>query len=66
MASLRIRIKPNGEIDAETVGLKGEACLEYIRILEELLAAETVESSFTDEYRQTVELPAEQRLSSEE
>jgi hypothetical protein len=66
VASLRIRIKPNGEIEAETVGIKGEACLEYIRILEELLEAETVRSSFTDEYRQTVEVPTEQRLASEE
>ena len=66
MASLKIRIKPNGEIDAETVGLKGEDCLAYIGILEELTQAQTVESSFTDEYRQTVELPTEQRLSSEE
>lgn len=66
MAQVKIRIKPDGEIDAETLGLKGEDCLPYIAMLEELLQAETVDSSVTDEYYETTEVADEQRLTTEE
>ncbi|MDY7224438.1 DUF2997 domain-containing protein [Halalkalibacterium halodurans] len=47
---LQIRITEDGEIFAETLGIKGKECLEYIQLLEELLDAETVDSNFTHEY----------------
>ncbi|KIS28453.1 hypothetical protein TV39_04815 [Arthrobacter sp. SPG23] len=45
-----VRVAPNGAIHAETIGLKGPKCLETIALLEELLEAQTVWSSFTSEY----------------
>lgn len=48
-----VRISPDGQIQAETVGVKGEKCLDSIALLEELLEAEVVSSRFTDEYDQT-------------
>lgn len=45
-----VRIGVDGQIDAETLGMKGEKCLDAIVLLEELLEAQTVASSFTSEY----------------
>jgi hypothetical protein len=45
-----VRIAPDGAIHAETIGLKGPTCLETIALLEDLLEAQTVSSSFTSEY----------------
>jgi hypothetical protein len=45
-----VRIAPDGAIHAETIGLKGPKCLETIALLEDLLEAQTVSSSFTSEY----------------
>lgn len=60
---LQIRIYPNGEIEAKTLGIKGEKCTGYIPTLEALLQARTVESAFTEEYYQTeVHLTEEQTI----
>ena len=48
-----VRIGVDGQIDAETLGMKGEKCLDAIVLLEELLEAQTVASSFTNEYTET-------------
>ena len=48
-----VRIAPDGAIHAETQGIKGEACLDYIEALEDLLDAETINSDFTHEYTET-------------
>jgi hypothetical protein len=50
-----VRIASDGAIHAETKGLKGAKCLDAIRLLEDLLEAQTVTSSFTSEYE---EVPA--------
>jgi hypothetical protein len=47
---LRIYLHPDGRIEAETVGIKGKACVEYIDLLEQMLDAVTVESSYTADY----------------
>jgi hypothetical protein len=47
-----VRIAPDGAIHAETIGLKGPKCLETIALLEDLLEAQTVSSSFTSEYEE--------------
>jgi hypothetical protein len=47
---IRIQIFLDGRIQAETQGIKGEKCTEYIRVLEEMLGAEAVESEYTSEY----------------
>ena len=50
---LQIRIYPNGKIDAETLGIKGKTCTDYMNVLEELLQARIVDSTYTEEYYQT-------------
>ena len=50
-----VQIFPDGRIQAQTQGIKGKKCTDYIRILEELLEAETVDSEYTAEYYLTEE-----------
>ena len=33
---LKIKLLPNGQIQMETVGIKGKKCLDYIPFLEEI------------------------------
>lgn len=54
--TLKIQIFSDGRIQAEVKGVKGKACTDYIKILEELLDAETVDSQYTDEYYQTQQI----------
>jgi hypothetical protein len=50
MRQISLRIHTDGKIEAETHGVKGKACLDYIRIVEQLTGARTVDSGFTGEY----------------
>ena len=50
MKQLKIKIKSNGEIEAETIGIKGKACLKYIAEIEKMTNAVTIDSKFTKEY----------------
>ena len=45
-----VTVSSDGQINAETEGLLGDACLDYIAVLEDLLAARTVGSSYTADY----------------
>ena len=36
-----VRVAPDGTISAETTGIKGAKCLDYINLLEDLLDAQT-------------------------
>ncbi|GAA5210720.1 DUF2997 domain-containing protein [Microbacterium kyungheense] len=47
---LVVRLRADGTVDAETIGMKGPECLDHIEALEALLDAETVSSSFTEDY----------------
>ena len=44
------RIRQNGEIIAETKGIKGKTCLKYVQEMERIAKAITKDSAFTDEY----------------
>jgi len=48
---IAITINRDGGIKAETLGIKGKNCLDYVPLLEELLDAETVQSAFTADYQ---------------
>ncbi len=50
MKQLVIKILPNGQIQAETQGVKGGQCLQYIDIIEKLTNARVTDSEFTKEY----------------
>jgi len=47
---LVVRLRADGTVDAETIGMHGSECLDHIEALEALLDAETVSSSFTEDY----------------
>ncbi len=49
---LIVQVRPDGTVHAETVGMYGDECLDYIAVLEDLLDAEATASSFTDAYNQ--------------
>lgn len=49
---LIVQVRPDGTVHAETIGMYGNECLDYIAELENLLEAETTSSSFTDAYSQ--------------
>lgn len=50
---IKIRITEDGKILAETIGVKGKDCLQYIELLEGLLEAESIDSNYTEEYYET-------------
>ena len=56
---IQIQIFPDGRVQAETQGIKGKKCTEYITILEEMLEAETIDSDYTSEYYVTEEATIE-------
>ena len=47
---IKIKIYPTGKIESETIGIKGKACLGYIKEIEQLTGANAVNSNFTNEY----------------
>ncbi|TFD34150.1 DUF2997 domain-containing protein [Cryobacterium cryoconiti] len=49
---LIVQVRPDGSVHAETLGMHGNECLDYIAVLENMLDAETTASSFTDAYAQ--------------
>lgn len=53
MKQIKLRIYTDGKVEAETNGVKGKACLDYISILESLTGSTTVDSAFTAEYYET-------------
>jgi hypothetical protein len=67
---IKLQIFSDGRIQADIEGIKGKKCTDYIRILEEILDAETVDSSYTPEYYEsnvvTVEETEQQRLRSQQ
>lgn len=53
MKQVQIKIYPNGEIQAETLGIKGKKCMQYIPVIEKLTNAVVTDSDFTPEYLET-------------
>ena len=47
---LKIKLLPNGEIQMETIGIKGKKCLDYIEILKTLVDLKIADTKLTDEY----------------
>lgn len=48
--TITIQIFPDGKVQAEVNGVKGKSCTDYIKIIEEILEAETSDSDYTPEY----------------
>ncbi len=47
---LKIKLLPNGEIQMETIGIKGKKCLDYVKFIEQLTDAKVYKQEFTKEY----------------
>jgi hypothetical protein len=47
---LRLRIGRDGQVHAETIGFVGEACLDVVPLVEQLVAAQVVASHYLPEF----------------
>lgn len=56
MKSVTLRIRRDGTVEAETHGIKGRECLPHTAELERLLDAEAVDSEYTPEFYERVDL----------
>ena len=52
-ARIVVTVTADGMVHAETQGVLGAACLDYVAILEDLVGGETVRSRYTADYRRT-------------
>lgn len=50
---MKIKLLPNGEIQMETVGVKGKKCLDYIEVLKKLVDIKVVDTQLSQEYYET-------------
>lgn len=53
---LKITLLPNGEIQMQTVGVKGKKCLDYVEMLKVLADAKIEKQELTNEYYEQEEL----------
>ena len=53
---LKIKLMPNGEIQMETIGIKGQKCLEYIPLMESIADIKITGQKFTEEYYEQEEI----------
>lgn len=47
---IQIRLRPDGGIDAETLGIKGKSCLDFIQVLEKIMAARAIDSDYKPDF----------------
>ncbi len=50
---MQIKLLPNGEIQMETIGVKGKKCLDYIEILKKLVNCKITDTQLSQEYYET-------------
>lgn len=48
--AVRLRIGRDGRIQAETIGMTGESCLDVVPLVEDLVAAQVVASRYLPEF----------------
>ncbi|MBN2566151.1 MAG: DUF2997 domain-containing protein [Candidatus Eisenbacteria bacterium] len=48
--TIKVLIHRDGSVRVDIQGIKGKTCTDYIRLLEEVLDAEAIESAYTPEY----------------
>lgn len=47
---VRFEITADGEIHVKTLGMDDASCLDYVEVFERILEAETIDSSYTQEF----------------
>ncbi|GAA2602855.1 hypothetical protein GCM10010399_37000 [Dactylosporangium fulvum] len=50
MKRIVVTVAADGTVTAETLGILGPACLDYVTVLEDLLEARAVQSAFTADH----------------
>ena len=50
---MKIKLLPNGEIQMETIGIKGKKCLDYVEVLKKLVDVKIEKTQLTQEYYET-------------
>ena len=50
---MKITISPSGEIQMETIGVKGKKCLDYIEVLKKLVKVNVADTQLTQESYET-------------
>ena len=50
---MKIKLLPNGEIQMETLGVKGKKCLDYIELLKKLVDVKITNTTYSKEYYET-------------
>jgi hypothetical protein len=45
-----VTVNPDGTVNAETVDIRGERCLDYIALLEDLVVGRVEDSAYTSDY----------------
>lgn len=58
---IKVEISADGNIRAETLGIFGQKCLDYVAVLEDMLEAEAIQSSFNGDYSKNGELITDQK-----
>ena len=53
---LKIKLLPNGEIQMETIGIKGKKCLDYVKLLEKVADVKITKQELTSEYYEQEEV----------
>ncbi|AJH00832.1 DUF2997 domain-containing protein [Clostridium beijerinckii] len=61
---IQLRIYPDGTVQANVEGVKGKKCTDYIKIIEDILEAEVIDSEYTPEYYESekIEVNEEDRI----
>ena len=50
---LQIKLLPNGEIQMETMGIKGKKCMDYIEVLKKIVDVKILDTQISEEYYET-------------
>lgn len=68
MGKMKIKLLPDGTIQMETEGIKGEKCADYAKVLQRLTDAKIYNLKKTDEYyqKEILELEESQELKNTE
>lgn len=61
---IQLRIYPDGTVQADVEGIKGKKCTDYIKIIEDILEAEVIDSEYTPEYYESekIEINEEDKI----
>jgi hypothetical protein len=54
-------VSPDGNVKAETLGIYGQKCIDFVSILEDMLEAQAIQSNFNNDYSKNEELSTDQQ-----